>query len=486
MIYMEKFLVCTAIDYPSGPPHLGHLYEKVAADVIARWKRLEGKEVHFSTGLDCHGQKIERAAKNANKTPQEFVEHMGSLFLELCRKYSISYDDFIRTTEDRHKKVVSLIFKRIQKNEDIYKGEYQGLYCVDCETFYTEKDLDNGNCVVHKKKAEWLKEDSYFFRLGKYREKMIEYIKNNPNFIKPESRRNEILNRLKEPVKDLSITRKTVRWGIPFPLDKSFVTFVWVEALLNYLSTVGYPDKKFDQFWPSFNLIGKDILWHHSVIFGAQLMSLGVKLPKLFVHGFITIGGEKMSKSRGVVMDPLELVKKYPADAIRYFLLREIPFGEDGDFSEQALKERINGELVSDLGNLVSRVLTLCERNKSVKIKGKPELEEKLNFKKFSEHMEKLELHHALDEIFNFVRACNPYINETEPWKKSGEELGNILYNLLESLRIIAILIHPFMPETSEKICKQLSIRLGTLKDIKFGAFFGKPKKGEHLFEKVT
>jgi methionyl-tRNA synthetase len=481
----KKFLVCTAIDYPSGRPHAGHLYEKVAADVIARWKRLQGFDVHFSTGLDCHGQKIERAARQAGKSPSRFVDEMGKVFLELCEKYRISYDDFIKTTEDRHKKVVSIVFRKLHERGDIYKGQYEGLYCVDCETFYTERDLEKGCCPVHKKKAEWLKEESYFFRLGKYRQKIAEHIRKNPDFIRPESRRNEIINRLKGPVKDLSLTRKSVRWGIPFPPDRNFTTFVWVEALLNYLSTVDYPAKKFRDFWPSFNLIGKDILWHHSVIFGSMLLSAGLELPKLFVHGFVTMGGEKMSKSRGRVMDPLELVNRYPPDTIRYFLIREIPFGEDGDFSEKALKERINGELLSDLGNLVSRVLTLAEKNPKVKPEGKPELEERVNLKKIEGHMERLELHHALDEVFSFIRACNSYINETEPWKKSGRELGNILYNLLEGLRVIAILIHPFLPETAEKINRQLGVKAGSLKDARFGRFRGSPRKGPHLFEKA-
>jgi len=481
----KKFQISTAIDYPSGKFHCGHAYEKICTDVIARWKRLQGFDVHFSTGTDCHGLKIQRAAEKAGKSPQKFVNEISDGFRELCKVLNISYDDFIMTTEERHKKVATDIVKQLEKNGDIYKGTYEGPYCVDCETFYTEKDLVDGRCPVHKKPVERVKEESYFFKMSKYQDRMVQAIRKKPELVWPEGKRKFILNRLKEPLKDLSISRAEVQWGIPLPFDSKKTIFVWVEALINYLSTVDYPNKKYKEYWPCLHVIGTDIVWHHTAIWFSILSAIGVKLPRVVVHGFINLKGEKLSKASGLRIDPIELSKKYSADALRYFLIREIPFGEDGDFSEEALVARINGELVSDLGNLVSRVLTLADKHKGKGIKGRPELEKELDIKKIEKHMEELELHLALDRVLEFVRATNKYINQKEPWKQQGKELENTLCNLLESLRIIAILISPFLPATSEKINRQLGVPAGTLNDCKFRPWKGRPKKGEHIFQKV-
>ena len=478
----KNFQISTAIDYPSGMPHVGHMYEKICADAIARWKRLQNYKVHFSTGLDEYGSKIVKSAKAKEMEPQEFVDYMSQFFLKLCKLYNITYDDFIRTTEKRHAKVVNSIFMKIYNKGDVYKGKYEGLYCVDCETFYLEKDLENGNCPVHKKPLELVKEESYFFKMSKYKEKLIKHIKKNPDFIRPLSKRNEILNRLKEPLRDLSISRTSVDWGIKLPIDKKHTNYIWMTALINYLTTVDYPNKKFKEFWPCLHIIGSDIIWHHSIIWGALLMSAGIKLPKIFVHGFITLGGEKMSKSSGIVIDPLKLINKYPTDSIRYFLLRNIPFGEDGDFSEKILIERHNNELANKLGNLISRVSALAEKYGTEKTENK--LIEKLNNKLIEKHFENYELDKALNEIFAFIDKCNEYVQEKKPWETSQKlEVSNssaenierenkkVLYELAESIKEIAKLLWPFIPETSEKITKQFSEK--------------KIKKGDILFQKI-
>ncbi|MBL7101069.1 MAG: methionine--tRNA ligase [Nanoarchaeota archaeon] len=490
----KKYYISTAIDYPSAPPHMGHCYEKVCADTIARWHRLKKEQVHFSTGLDEHGLKIQRSAEKAKKTPKEFVKEMGKLFLELCKKYNISYDDFIRTTEKRHEKAVKDIFEKVHKRGDIYKGNYEGLYCVDCETYYTEKELKDGNCPVHDKPAELMKEESYFFKMSKYQDKLIKHIQNN-KFILPEKKKNEILNRLKEPLRDLSISRTSLKWGLPFPIDKKHIWYVWFDALTNYLTTIGYPNEKYKKMWPAdTHTIGVDILWHHTVIWPTMLMAAGIKLPKtVFVHGFINAeGGVKMSKSLGNVIDPLEIIKKYSADTIRYFLLREIPFGQDGEFSEKKLIERHNQELANDLGNLLRRTTVLIEKNFAGKIpkKGKDDLCKKLKFSKIDNYMKKLETHNALNEIWKFIKECNKYINDKTPWNiKDKKKLGEVIYNLAEALRITAILIKPFIPNTSEEIAKQLGIKnfeKQNFQNLKFGQLKqGGIGKTKILFEKI-
>ncbi len=487
----ETFYITTAIDYPSSSPHLGHAYEKICADVIARWEGLKGKSVFFLTGTDEHGQKIQRKAAAAGKSPQEFVDEMHLQFKKLCEKLNISHDAFIRTTDETHVKVAEEIFRKVLEKGDIYKGIYEGLYCVECESFYLEKDLAGGNCPVHKKPAETLKEESYFFRMAKYSGRLMKHIESHPEFIQPAGKGIEILNRMKEGVKDLSVSRAGFDWGIPLPNDPKHVQFVWFDALLNYLSGLGYPGKKFEKYWPGVQLIGKDIVWHHTVIFGSILLSAGIPLPKtVLVHGFVNLKGEKMSKSSGTVVDPVELSERFGEDALRYFLIKEIPFGQDGDFSEDALKGRLNNELANDLGNLVSRVLALIEKNCGGKLpEGKvdKELEKALDLKKLEEHMEKFELHHALTEAMGFVLSCNKFINEKKVWELKGKELEDALYSLADALRIISVLMHPFIPRTSEKIAEQLGTKAGSLNEAKFGLINPgtKVKKGEVLFKKI-
>lgn len=483
-----NFQISTAIDYPSARFHLGHGYEKICADTIARWNRIKGLNVHFSTGTDCHGLKIERVSKANNKTPLEFVTEISNGFKELCKELNISYDDFIMTIEKRHKKVAQYILNKLNENGDIYKGHYEGLYCVDCETYYTEKDLIDEKCPIHKKVLDHLKEDSYFFRLSKYQDFLIDYIKNN-NCIWPEKKRNEILNRLKEPLTDLSISRKEVKWGIPLPFDKTLTEFVWIEALNNYLTTIDYPNKKYKNYWPAIHVIGPDIVWHHTAIWFSILKSLELEMPKVIVHGFINLKGQKLSKASNIIIDPLELSKKYSSDALRYYLIREIPFGQDGDFSEESLKNRINNELANDLGNLISRVLTICEKNFGGKIKHHPidkNIESQLNIKRIEELMESYNLTDSLNEVWSFVKSCNRYVNENKIWELSGEKQEVYLYNLLESIRISNLLLSPFIPETSEKIFKQIGISSNTMKEAKFGLVKEyKVKKSEILFQKI-
>ncbi len=484
---MTKFYITTAIDYVNASPHLGHAYEKIVTDVIARWQRLLGKDVFFLTGTDENAQKNEQAAREAGIPVKKFVAQNSTKFEELCRKLNLSHNDFIRTTQERHVKVSREIFKKLLDKGYIYKGTYEGYYCVGCEAFITEKYLVDGKCPEHEKKPEWLKEESYFFRMSKYTD-FIRGLLEKKDFVLPDYRRIEILNRIKsEGLKDLSVSRTKLKWGIPTPNDPNHTIYVWIDALTNYISALGYPDgARFKKYWPAdIHMIGKGINWFHSVIWPCILKAAGIEMPKtILVHGYINLGGEKMSKSGGTVIDPFEIIDKYGADTLRYFLIKDIPFGEDGDFSEKALVERINGELVSDLGNLVSRVLTLTERYKGG-IKGKPELDKKLNLEKIEKYIEGYKLHHAIDEIFEFIRAANKYINQHEPWKLEGKELGNVLYNLLESLRVIAIFVSPFMPETAEEINRQIGAKPGFLKDCKFKSWKGKIKKGRHLFEKV-
>src|SRR3989344_3790272 len=474
----KNFQISTAIDYPSGRFHLGHAYEKIATDVIARWKRLHGYNVHFSTGTDCYGLKIERAAEKSGKTPEEFVTEISKSFRELCKVLNISYDDFIMTIESRHKKVVTDILKQLEKNKDIYKGKYEGLYCVDCETYYTEREVGDHNCPVHKKPLEKIQEESYFFKLSKYQKKLIDAIKKN-DLIWPEKKKNEIIGRLREPVHDLSISRDKVKWGIPLPFEKGLTTFVWVDALINYLTTVDYPNKKFKDFWPAVHVIGSDIVWHHTAIWFSILSSLRIKLPKVVVHGFINLKGEKLSKARGITIDPIELAEKYSADSLRYFLIRNIVFGEDGEFSEEVLIEKHNNELANKLGNLISRVFSLAEKNGLEKTENK--LLKKLRLREIEKLIDEFELDKALNEIFAFIDDCNEYVQSNKPWETKDKK---ILYELVDSIKAIAILLWAFIPSASEKIAKQLQTEI-KYENINKPIEVKKIKKGEILFRKI-
>jgi len=490
----KTFFITSPIYYPSAKPHVGHLYTDICCDVFARWYRLKGLKVHFSTGTDEFGLKIQRTAISAGKTPKEYVDSMVKYFKDLCTLYNISYDDFIRTTEERHKKAVYALLKKIKAKGDIYKSVYEGLYCVDCETYYTEKDLIDGLCPFHGKPPVTMKEESYFFRMSKYQKRIIEQVKRN-DFIFPESKRKEMLNRLREPLKDLSISRTSFDWGIPFPFDKKHVVYVWGEAVVNYLTTIGYPSAKYKKFWPAdMHVIAADIFWHHVVIWPALLMSANIKLPKtVFVHGFIKADSNvKMSKSLGNVVDPFELIKHYPADSVRYFLIRDVPFGFDGSFSHEALIQRHNNELANDLGNLLNRTVVMLNSYFGGKIpsKTRDEVSKQLDLKKIDSYMEKRELHNALNEIWKFINFINKYVNDKKPWSlaKNKKELSVVLYNTAESLRIIAILLKPFMPETSKEIALQLGIKdfdKQNLKHVKFGLLKGKIGKQGILFKKI-
>ena len=496
----KKFYVTTAIDYTNGPPHIGHSYQKVLADVLKRWHQSLGYDTLFLTGTDEHGLKILRAAQAANKEPQDFVDDLSAEFQKAWKKLNINYDIFLRTTSEQHKKAVKEFIKRIAKKGDIYKGTYEGLYCVGCEAFYTEKDLVNGKiCPYHKKEAEKIKEESYFFKLSKYQKKLLALYKKNPEFISPKNRRQEIINRVKEGLKDLSISRASLGWGVPFPLDEKHATYIWFEALQCYVSGLDFPKgKNFKKFWPAdIQLLGTDNGWFHTVIWPAMLLSAGLKIPKkIYVHSFLTLDGQKISKSLGNTINPSVLVDKYGADAVRYALLRELDPKTDSDFSEKVLFERLNSNLANNLGNLLSRSLTLVEKNSDGKVpKGKIDLNLKKSFettlKGVSKDIAEIEMHHALEKIFTFVSACNKYVDENKPWelaKNHDARLNNVLYNLAECLRVISMLAWPFIPESAEKIAAQLGLtEVPKLEKIKYGTI--KPntkiKKGEILFKKI-
>ncbi|MFH1234806.1 MAG: methionine--tRNA ligase [Candidatus Diapherotrites archaeon] len=474
-------------------PIFGHAYEKLCADVLARWHRLLGDEVFFLTGTDEHGQKIMKAAKVAGKTPQEFVDEKAEKFRELCAAWNISNDRFIRTTEPEHIKVAQDIFQEIFEKGEIYLGKYSGYYCTECETFFLEKDLVNDKCPVHEKECEIVSEESYFFQMGKYREKILEYLDENPDAIWSKGKKEEIRNRLKEELKDLSVSRSSFDWGVPVPINKKHVQYVWMDALINYISGIDYPNAQFEKFWPAdIHIIGKDILWHHTVIWWSILASAGIPLPKtVLVHGFInTEHGEKMSKSKGTVINPVELAKKFNVDAARYYLIREIPFGEDGFFSEEGLKKRNNDELANELGNLVNRTLSLLEKSCNGCIpegQTAKELKEKLDLNKIRAYMKAFELHMALSEIMGFVKSCNVFVSEKEPWKKQGKELDDILYSMADSLRVVALLLWPFIPASSEKILAQLNAERKGIEECAFDLTMAGAKISKQgiLFQKL-
>jgi len=453
----KKFYITTAIDYVNAKPHIGHAFEKVLADAIARYHRQKGEKVFFLTGTDENAQKNVIAAKQKGISTKKFVDENSKAFLELCKKLNVSNDDFIRTTEERHKKVVQQIFKKVYEKGEIYKGDYKGLYCEGCECFVTERDLVNGKCPEHNEKPKLISEKAYFFKLSKYKNQIEKFIK---NYIIPESRKKEILSRLKEEgLKDLCVSRTNLDWGIDSPIDKNFKIYVWFDALVNYVSAAGGN-------WPAdLHVVGKGINWFHSVIWPAILLSAGYELPKkLLVHSYLNLGGRKISKSLGNVIDPIKLIEKYGADSVRYSLLRCSVF-EDSDYSEEILIERHNNELANNLGNLVSRVSALVEKYGTEKSENK--LLKKLKLKEIEKNFEEFKIDRTLNEIFAFVDVCNEYVQEKKPWETKDKK---VLYELVESIKEIAKLLCPFIPETSEKITKQFS---------------GKIKKGEILFKKI-
>lgn len=474
-----KFYITTAIDYPNAAPHIGHAYQKIIADTLARWHKLIGEEVWFLTGTDEHGKKIQETAEKAGKTPRVFVDEIAEKFKEAWKLLNINYDRFIRTTDEDHQKLVQEVIRKCSSNGDIYKGVYEGLYCVGCEAYYTEKDLVDGCCPLHNRPVEKLKEESYFFRLSKYQKFLLELYKKDKEFLLPVERRNEITNRVREGLKDLSISRANFKWGIPFPLDKNHVVYVWFDALLNYLSGSG----KNHKFWPAnLHLLGKDNGWFHAVYWPAMLKSAGYELPKtIFVHGFLSFNGQKISKSLGNAISPKILVEKYGADTIRYFCMRNFAFaeGNDGDFLERLLVERHNSELADKLGNLVSRVSALAENYGLEKTKNL--LLKKLKLKQIEKEMQNFEVDKALSEIFAFIDLCNEYVQAKKPWETHSKK---VLYELVDSIKSIAILLWPFIPATSERIAKHFGFEI-KYDNIEKNLDYGKIKKAEILFKKI-
>jgi len=464
-----SFYVTTPIYYVNDVPHIGHAYTTLAADVLARYKRLKGFEVFFLTGTDEHGQKVEKAANTAGETPLELADRVMKRFQSLWEKLEISNTDFIRTTQERHKKGVSELFKRVLEKGDIYLGEYEDWYCTPCETFWTETQLIDFKCPDCNRPTEKLKEESYFFRMSKYQEALLAHIEANPEFIQPKSRRNEIISFVKEGLRDLSVSRTTFQWGIPVPGNDKHVVYVWFDALANYITALGYPDASgdFGKYWPAnVQLIGKDILRFHAVYWPTFLMAAGLPIPsRVFAHGWWTVEGQKMSKSLQNVVEPNMLIDKYGADAVRYFLLREVPFGLDGDFSHTALIHRINSDLANDLGNLLNRSTAMLGKYFGGVLQepfAETALETAYREKtvamvaQVDGHIEDLAFSKALQSIWEVISAGNKYIDETAPWTLAKdpalkERLATVMYYMLESQRIVYCLLSAFMPKTAEK-----------------------------------
>ena len=475
----EKFYITTAIAYTSGKPHIGNTYEIVLSDAIARYKRFKGYDVYFQTGTDEHGEKIEVKAKEAGLTPKEFVDEKAKEVKRIWDLMGASYDKFVRTTDPEHEKVVQHIFKKMYDQGDIYKGEYKGLYCTPCESFWTESQLVDGKCPDCGREVKEASEEAYFFRLSKYQKQLEDYFKEHPDFLEPEARKNEMLNNFIKPgVQDLCVSRTSFDWGIPVTFDSKHVVYVWLDALTNYITNIGYDvDKVTDQFkklWPAdLQVIGKDIARFHSIYWPCFLWSLGLPLPKkIFAHPWLLMNNDKMSKSKGNVIYADELVEAFGVDAVRYYLLHEIPFASDGNITYELLIDHINGELANVLGNLVQRSISMGNKYfdgvvtaTSEVTEFDKELEEKLgNLEKaVDEKMEQLQISDAITEIFNVLRLTNKYIDETAPWVLAKDQskvdvLKNVIYHLLESIRICGLYLEPFMPNTSAEIRKQLNI----------------------------
>ena len=474
----DKFYITTPIYYPNDVLHVGHAYTTIAADILARWHRLKGEDVFFLTGTDEHGKKIEEAAKKQGKKPKDFVDEQVLLIKKDFEKLNLTYDKFIRTTDKNHEKIVGEILQKVYDKGDIYLGEYEGLYCTGCEAYYTEKDLEDGVCPIHKKKTELIKEKSYFFKLSKYQKKLLELYQQG--FILPKHREKEIINRVKGGLNDLSISRTNFDWGIPLPFDKKHVCYVWFDALTNYYSATR--EKGREKFWPAdVHLMGKDILWFHAVYWPAMLMSAGITLPKkVFAHGWWTFDKEKISKSRGKILYIDELISIAGVDSARYFLFRGTPFGDDGDFSEQALIDRNNNELADKFGNLVSRVSALIEKHGIEKTENK--LLKKLKLKEIEKLFENYELDKVLNEIFSFIDECNEYVQHKKPWETKDKK---VLYEITDSIKAIAVLLNPFIPQTSEKIAKQFGFKIEFNEIKKPLDDKNKIVKGEVLFRKI-
>ena len=504
----KKYYISTAIAYTSGKPHIGNTYEIILADSIARFKRLQGYDVYFQTGTDEHGEKIELKAKDQGKTPKEFVDEVAADIQRIWDKMNTSYDKFVRTTDEVHEKQVQKIFQKMYDKGDIYLDKYKGLYCTPCESFWTESQLVDGKCPDCGREVEEKEEEAYFFKLSKYQKRLEELLENNKEFLQPNSRINEMLNNFIKPgLQDLCVSRTSFTWGIPVPFDSKHIVYVWLDALTNYITNIGFdvdnPTEEFKKWWPAdLHLIGKDIVRFHSIYWPAFLWSLDVELPKqIFGHPWLLTNNDKIGKSRGNAIYADDLADQYGVDAVRYYVLHEIPFANDGNLTYELLEERYNSDLANILGNLVNRTISMNKKyfdNVVVNSDSIEDIDKDLintvikSKEQVEKSMEEIRVADAIDNVFNIFRRCNKYIDETTPWILAKEEnkdrLKKVMYNLLESIRIGAVLLSPFLPETSEKIFAQLNTNLKSYESIqefgqlKVGESFNNP---EPLFKRI-